>query len=86
MAHMRQSRPDSGLGFHVKVLKVFNVIPSSLGSLEVFRFAKVNSHTNPSTYVLYRRICARIGSSTIRQLILYIDGFMRELVCEKTTV
>ena len=32
MAHIRQSRPDSGLGFHVKVLKIFQVVPSSLGS------------------------------------------------------
>ena len=31
MAHIRQSRPDSGLGFQVKFLKTFNV-PSSLGS------------------------------------------------------
>jgi len=28
MAHVRQSRPDSGIGFQVKVLKTF---PSSLG-------------------------------------------------------
>jgi len=32
MAHIRQSRPDSGLGFHVKVVETFNVVPSSLGS------------------------------------------------------
>ena len=32
MAHTRQSRPDSGLGFQVKVLKTFQVVPSSLGS------------------------------------------------------
>jgi hypothetical protein len=32
MAHIRQSRPDSGLGFQVKVLKIFQVVPSSLGS------------------------------------------------------
>ena len=32
MAHTRQSRPDSGLGFHVKVLKTFKAVPSSLGS------------------------------------------------------
>jgi len=31
MAHVRQSRPDSGLGFQVKVLKPFQVDPSSLG-------------------------------------------------------
>ena len=32
IAHIRQSRPDSGLGFRVKVLKTFEVVPSSLGS------------------------------------------------------
>ena len=30
-AHIRQSRPGSGLGFQVKVLKTFEVAPSSLG-------------------------------------------------------
>ena len=30
--HMRQSRPGSGLGFRVKVLKPFQGVPSSLGS------------------------------------------------------
>jgi len=28
---IRQPRPDSGLGFQVKVLKIFPVVPSSLG-------------------------------------------------------
>ena len=32
MAHIRQSMPDSGLGFQVKVRITFQVIPSSLGS------------------------------------------------------
>ena len=32
MAHIRQSRPNSGLGFHVKVVKPFKAFPSSLGS------------------------------------------------------
>jgi len=31
MAHIRQSRPDSGLGFQVKVLKIFYVVLFSLG-------------------------------------------------------
>jgi len=31
MAHVRQSRPDSGLGFQLKVLKPFEAVPSSLG-------------------------------------------------------
>ena len=32
MAHVRQSRPDSGLGFQVKDLESFQDVPSSLGS------------------------------------------------------
>jgi len=32
LAHMRQSRPDSGLGFQVKVLKIVHVVLSLLGS------------------------------------------------------
>jgi len=32
MAHIRQPRPDSGLGFQVKVLETFQVVPSLLGS------------------------------------------------------
>ena len=31
-AHVRQSRPDSGLGFQVKVLTTFYLVPTSLGS------------------------------------------------------
>ena len=27
MARIRQSRPDSGLGFQVKILKTFNAVP-----------------------------------------------------------
>ena len=32
MTHIRQSKPDSGLGFQVKVLKPFEGVPSSLGN------------------------------------------------------
>ena len=32
MAHIRQSRPDSGLDFQVEILKRIEVVPSSLGS------------------------------------------------------
>ena len=34
MAQIRQSRPDSGLGFQVKVLETFQDVPSSLGNGE----------------------------------------------------
>ena len=33
MTHIRQSRPGSGHGFQVNVLKTFKVVPSSLGSV-----------------------------------------------------
>ena len=36
MAHVRQSRPDPGLGFQVKVVSTFEVVPSSLGSGRVY--------------------------------------------------
>ena len=31
VAHIRQSRPDSGLGFQVQVLETYERVPSSLG-------------------------------------------------------
>ena len=33
MAHLRQSRPDSGLDLYVKALKRFQVVPFSLSEL-----------------------------------------------------
>jgi len=35
MAHVRQSLPDSGLGFQVEVLQIHQVLPFSLENLEV---------------------------------------------------
>ena len=37
MAHVRQSRPDYGLVFQVKVPTTFEVVPSSLGSCRQLR-------------------------------------------------
>jgi len=31
MAHIRQSRPDSGLGLQIRVFKIFEGVPSSRG-------------------------------------------------------
>jgi hypothetical protein len=31
MAHIKQPRPDAGIGFQVKVLKTFQVVHASLG-------------------------------------------------------
>ena len=36
MAHRRQSRPDSGLGVQVNILKNFEVVASSLSSHIMF--------------------------------------------------
>ena len=32
MVHVRQSRPDSGLGFQVNVVETFQVVPSKAGN------------------------------------------------------
>ena len=32
VVHIRQLKPDAGLGFRVKVLKTFQVVPYSVGS------------------------------------------------------
>ena len=34
MANVRHSRPNSGIGFAIKALKIFEVVPFSLGSGE----------------------------------------------------
>ena len=39
LAHVRQSRPDSGLGFRVKVLKTFLCVPSFYQACEVAQTA-----------------------------------------------
>ena len=44
MAHIRLSRPDSGLGFQVKISQIFQSIPSSLGSGTLQRYLV---HKNP---------------------------------------
>ena len=36
MAHIRQSRPDSGIGFQVKVLEMIQCVPVWIGSGEDF--------------------------------------------------
>ena len=40
MAHMRQSRPDSGLGFQVKVLTTIQGLTFSLVSVEIRDYQK----------------------------------------------
>ena len=57
MAHIRQSRPDSGLGFQAKVLETFSAVPSSLGSrmaasasLTALPISRHVPHTEHGTY------------------------------------
>ena len=47
MAHVRQSGPDSGLGFQVKILELSRVAPSSLGSRLYVRNLRGRLLTHP---------------------------------------
>jgi len=50
MAHIRQSRPDLGLGFHAKVLEIFVAVPTSFRSGRGGREARVvDVGDSPST-------------------------------------
>ena len=42
-AHTRQSRPESGLAFQVKVSKILQVVPSSLGGGLAINHIRVSS-------------------------------------------
>jgi len=56
MAHIRQPRPDSGLGFQVAVVTSVKVVPSSLvGFLAVY---SVRHGPTLSVSVSSRRACA----------------------------
>ena len=52
MVHTRQSRPDSGLSFFVKVLKTFQVVPSALGSGRG-QGTRHHDTTKPTTHLLH---------------------------------
>ena len=63
MAHIRQSRPDSGLGFRfqVKVLKTFQVSPPSIGSGRTRNSAKDDVASRGETESVWERkiVCVR---------------------------
>ena len=59
MAHEAQSRPDSGLGFQVKALATFHVVPPSLRSGPTF-------HVVPPSRRVPRVACA-ITISVLRK-------------------
>ena len=44
IAHIRHSRPDSGLALQVKVLKIFEAFPSSLGGESKFRGSDITKN------------------------------------------
>ena len=44
MAHIRQPRPDSGLGFQVESLQTFSGVASSLGSKSALFATRVPEH------------------------------------------
>ena len=52
MAHIRRSRPDYGLGFQVKVLKIFQVVPSSIGNGPVVRLLTCGEAGSSSSLLL----------------------------------
>ena len=58
MAHMKQSRPDFGLDFKVKVFRTFQVVPFSLGSGQdsvwVVRVDRDDGELRPWHYYMYR--------------------------------
>ena len=59
MAHIRQSRPGSGLGFQVRVLKIVQVVPSPL--------KRFSESTTPE-------ICRRLASSAFKLIWENIDA------------
>ena len=56
--HIRQSRPDSGLGFQAKVPQSFKVVPSSLGSGKHAQSASRARHTTHAPAGNTHRLCA----------------------------
>jgi len=62
VARIRQSRPDSGLGFQVKVLTTFEGSPSSLGSCQ-------HGHHN---------VRCRIGVTPALSVVLGLSTLLKE--------
>jgi len=53
VAHIRQSKPDSGRGSQVKVLNTLKVVPSSLGSGLTKRRRAASGHICPNESGLF---------------------------------
>jgi len=67
MAHIRQSGPDAGLGFQVKVVKAFQVAPSSLGSGPAMSAGAPTATTNAPT-------APALNQPTILKSTLWVRG------------
>ena len=71
MAHLRQSSPDYGLAFQLKVLETFQAVPSSLGSGKMLQLSahglQMSAHTGfscaLSRYAMNAR--CRLSSCTV---------------------
>jgi len=61
MAHVTQSRPDSGLGFQAQVLKTFQVVPSSLDSGEQLLHSNVQQFRGGLVFKAHR-LCVSLNS------------------------
>ena len=78
MAHVRQSRPDSGLDFKVHVLKPLYVVPSSPGSgTDAFSRAscEVKRRTiEKGTTCLFERLLPESHSQILAVTVLYVPN------------
>ena len=68
MAHGRQSRPESGLCFQVKVLKTFQVVPSSLG--RVFSCVMMQTSAPCAIIPICLNFCLRLSAWQIWRCVL----------------
>ena len=69
MAHIRQSRPDSGLGFQAKVLKTFRDVPYLIGRGRGARRASNASAKSTRSFIF----------TTLETTQRQIDGFLSQL-------
>ena len=79
MAHIRQSRPDSGLGVQVKVRKSFSIVSSLLGSGQRKQSAGVEERDKMPlmqhhlTQSVFGVVVQESSPTQIRQRILYMS-------------
>ena len=71
MAHLRQSRPDSGLAFQVNILRIFEVVPFSVGGGTAGHFAATIREESGTAKVPTRPISVLIHPAREANLPLY---------------